>query len=141
MKYAILAIIGTLLLTGAASAQQRVQAQPTRATPAQPPANSIQAQDIEEAQDAFCVIREIYMSRGGMLFHCSVQDEDNLLVVFDGGNRPGGISAAMNLALWMKENEQGVQVRYQVNEDHPVCAQTPINYAYDCVEAISFGGF
>jgi len=132
-------VVMTLCMTAAASAQVRA---PSRDTPASPQqALGLQSNNLEEAQTMGCEIRDIWMATGGLLFNCNPSEGENVLAAFDGGSRPGGISAAMSLLIQMKSANRLVRIRYQSDADNPICRQADAGLSYDCVRVISFGGF
>jgi len=139
MRRSLVTIIAALCLTSGAFAKQ--DRAPSRTQGAPIAQRGVQANTIEEAQTMGCEIRDIWMATGGLLFNCNPSEGENVLAAFDGGNRPGGISAAMSLLIQMKSTNRLVRIRYQNDADNPICRQVDAGLSYDCVRVISFGGF
>jgi hypothetical protein len=149
MKTAIASLIAIIALAGAASGQAR---QPQRVMPVpQGPERGLAPAEINPIETTQCEpTGVIYMTHGGLAFGCrAVFDLQvvTLLLAFDGGTRPGGISAGMSLLTHFDANAfegQNIIVRHrapdQAHQDICLMARGNPPNAGPCRELVSFQG-
>jgi len=149
MKTAIASLIAIIALAGAASGQAR---QPSRSMPTPPaPERGLAAAAMRAIETTQCEpTGVIYMTRGGMAFGCRAVinlEAVNLLLAFDGGTMPGGISAGMSLVTHFdaeKFDGQNIIVRHrapdQAHQDICLMARGNPPNAGPCRELVSFQG-
>ncbi|PWE18649.1 hypothetical protein DDZ18_03355 [Marinicauda salina] len=144
MKPVVFAAFAAILLAAglgaAAEAQQRVQTQPQRATPAAPAQQGQYAAQEPIAVEQ-CPIFRVWMAESGLLFHCN-----GWAMTFDGGSRPGGIAAAHAVLARHRAEEAQAFVRYQPVADNAICQEvdyTRYGGMFEegrCARVISLGG-
>jgi hypothetical protein len=131
---AVIALTALASFSVAADAQQRARTN-TQARGVQ--ASYDQATPYEHAT---CPIYRIWMTESGVVFHCN-----GIAMAFNGGNRPGGIAAAMSMLIRMQEAEQSAYVRYQIDPDNAACSEMDFTryggmFGEEvCARVVSFG--
>jgi len=135
MRILTLSLAATALLVGAADAQPRRAMTQTAS---------------DDAQRISCDVGAIQMTADGLAFNCRVigaASPTYYRMAFDGGNRPGGISAAMSLLTFHAQafanSDEGIVVRYSAPSERAqsICDAVDgglnANLTPDCFEAIS----
>ncbi|MEC9249217.1 MAG: hypothetical protein VX501_01100 [Pseudomonadota bacterium] len=149
MRILALALAALIALPAIADAQRRPMRQ---SQPPSSPADSLASPEIPDQDHMRCVLQSIHMAQRGMALRCAYQNFSTnelelRLVAFDGGTQPGGISAAMTLAMRLDQlypGENAFTIRYRAPSAsaQAICAQVRNSSMsqYECVEAIAFGG-
>ena len=142
------ALVAFVLLAPFADAQQRVMRD--RQQPQQPgPNQSLSAVEIAQRGGVQCSYIRVSMMRDGLSIFCRERNSspwNDYLLVFDGGTRPGGISAAMQLLLTYKELHRedpvnspilSISYRQPGNNAQRLCDMMRNPEELPCFEAIS----
>lgn len=149
MRILGLALAALIVLPSIADAQRRPMRQ---SQPANSPENALASPEIPDQDHMRCVLQSVHMAQRGMALRCAYQNFSTnelelRIVAFDGGTQPGGISAAMSLAIHLDQRYSGddfFNIRYRAPSAsaQAICSQVSSSYttSYECVKAISFGG-
>ena len=99
MRTLLTALLLSIILIPIADAQQRVMRERQQPQPTGPN-QALATADLPGHGGATCSYTRVTMLRDGLMLFCRERDSspwNDFYVVFDGGSRPGGISATMSL--------------------------------------------